>query len=250
MIPKIIHYCWFGGNPQPLMMKMCIASWKLRLPDYQFFLWDENRFDVNSTRFTKAAYESKKYAFVSDYVRMHALKEYGGVYLDTDVEVYRSFNALMDNDFFAAIEAHGRVGTSVIGTISDHWLPQAMLSYYENVVFEEKEIKKLVNVNEFSRILLSENYRLDSSSFEPEKMGRDVIFPDGTFSNLQKKSLRGKVLTIANHHYSGSWKKASKKNCISRGFSYFKKRMLPDFFMVVNMCFIKEVCSLLGGWYE
>ena len=87
MIPKIIHYCWFGGNPLPVSAKKCIASWRKFLPDYEIKEWNESNFDVNSIPYTAEAYKAKKYAFVSDYARFYILYKYGGLYFDTDVEV-------------------------------------------------------------------------------------------------------------------------------------------------------------------
>ena len=86
MIPKIIHYCWFGRGQMPELGVKCIESWKKFLPDYQLMLWNEDSFDVNQLRFTREAYAQKRYAFVTDYVRLWALNTYGGVYMDTDVE--------------------------------------------------------------------------------------------------------------------------------------------------------------------
>lgn len=84
MIPKIIHYCWFGGNEMPPLVQKCINSWKEHLPDYEFKLWNEETFNINSSEWCKGAYENKKYAFVADYVRLIVLYENGGIYLDTD----------------------------------------------------------------------------------------------------------------------------------------------------------------------
>jgi mannosyltransferase OCH1-like enzyme len=84
MIPKVIHYVWFGGNPLPELAIKCINSWKEILPEYEIIRWDENNFDISSNQYVKEAYEEKKYAFVSDYVRLYALYNYGGVYMDTE----------------------------------------------------------------------------------------------------------------------------------------------------------------------
>ena len=87
MIPKVIHYCWFGRNEKPELIKRCIESWKKYLPDYRIIEWNEDNFNISSFAFTKSAYEIKKWAFVSDVARLTALVEYGGFYFDTDVEV-------------------------------------------------------------------------------------------------------------------------------------------------------------------
>ena len=98
MIPKIIHYCWFGGKELPNLAEKCIASWKKQLPDYKIICWSEENFDIdNSVPYLKEAYSKKKFAFVSDYVRLYALYNYGGIYLDTDVEVIRDFSPLLND---------------------------------------------------------------------------------------------------------------------------------------------------------
>ena len=94
-IPKIVHYCWFGEKAMPAKCKRVIETWKKHLPDYEIRLWDESTFDVSKSEYTKAAYDAGKYAFVSDYARLYALKEYGGIYLDADVEVVRNFDDLL-----------------------------------------------------------------------------------------------------------------------------------------------------------
>ena len=104
MIPKIIHYCWFGRGPMPELALKCIESWHKFMPDWNYKLWNEDNFDVSSTPYTKEAYEAKKYAFVSDFVRLKALCEEGGLYFDVDFEVYKPFDDLMFNRAFAGFE--------------------------------------------------------------------------------------------------------------------------------------------------
>lgn len=107
MIPKIIHYCWFSGEQFPPFIKQCIETWKKNFPDYRFKLWDEHSFDFNSVLFVKQAYEAKKWAFVTDYVRFYALYTEGGIYLDSDVKVFKPFpNEWFEYDFFSAHEIH------------------------------------------------------------------------------------------------------------------------------------------------
>lgn len=100
MIPKIIHYCWFGNNDLPELEQMCLNTWREKLPDYQIMRWDESNSNLRECDYVSQAYDKKKYAFVSDYVRIKALYEYGGIYLDTDVEVLRSFNEFIENKHF------------------------------------------------------------------------------------------------------------------------------------------------------
>lgn len=95
MIPKIIHYCWFGGNPLPELAQKCIASWKKFLPDYEIKEWNESNYDVRKIPYIEQAYNAKKYAFVSDYARFDILYQYGGIYFDTDVEVIKPFDEIL-----------------------------------------------------------------------------------------------------------------------------------------------------------
>ncbi len=104
MIPKKIHYCWFGRGPLPELAQKCIASWHKYMPDYEYILWNEDSFDVNQIAYTKEAYATRKYAFVSDYVRLLALEREGGIYLDVDFEVYKPFDDLLHWKAFAGFE--------------------------------------------------------------------------------------------------------------------------------------------------
>ena len=102
MIPKKIHYCWFGGKPMPENGQKCILSWRKWLPDYEIKEWNEDNFDIHINQYCHEAYDNKKWAFVSDVARLYALVTEGGIYMDTDVEVLRSFDDLLENDFFAS----------------------------------------------------------------------------------------------------------------------------------------------------
>lgn len=104
MIPKIIHYCWFGRGAMSEMAQKCLASWRQYMPDYEYKLWNEDNFDVNSMPYTKEAYDMKKYAFVSDYVRLWALCNEGGLYMDVDFVVFKPFDELLSCKAFAGFE--------------------------------------------------------------------------------------------------------------------------------------------------
>lgn len=118
MIPKIIHYCWFGRGEMPELAQKCIASWHQFMPDYEYRLWNEDNFDVNRHPYTKEAYEARKYAFVSDYVRLWALFNEGGIYFDVDFIVYKPFDDLLYWDAFAGFEGskHSPLMMGVIGS--------------------------------------------------------------------------------------------------------------------------------------
>ena len=114
-IPKIIHYCWLSENPVPEDMLRYMATWKEHLSDYEFIKWDFNRFDINSSVWVKEAFENKKYAFAADYIRFYALYHMGGIYLDSDVEVLKSFDDLLDLPYFVGAEKAQTPEAAVIG---------------------------------------------------------------------------------------------------------------------------------------
>ena len=104
MIPKKIHYCWFGGNPLPPLAEKCIASWKKYCPDYEVIRWDESNYDCNKHPYMREAYNKKKFAFVADYARMDIIYNHGGIYLDTDVELLKNLDFLLANSFYIGFD--------------------------------------------------------------------------------------------------------------------------------------------------
>ena len=136
-IPKIIHYCWFGGKPLPKSCKKMISTWKKLLPEYELRGWDETSFDVDSSDFVREAYRAGKFAFVSDYVRLCALKEYGGIYLDTDIEVIRSFDPLLrGRGAVFGFESCEKVMTAFIAAQPEHPIINEFLSSYATKSFD------------------------------------------------------------------------------------------------------------------
>ena len=132
MIPKIIHFCWFGGNELPNDTKQYIRTWRRMLKGYKIYKWSEHNFDLSKApEYVKEAYRLKKYAFVSDYVRIHALKKYGGVYLDTDVEVIRDFSEyLKDSDLVLGFESNRLLTTAFIASVPNHPLIDTFEKFY------------------------------------------------------------------------------------------------------------------------
>ena len=111
MIPKKIHYCWFGGNPLPPLAVKCIESWKKYLPDYEIKEWNESNFDLNYNDYVREAYEAKKWAFITDVVRLYAMVTEGGIYMDTDVEVLKPLDELLQYDAVSGFESSSRIPT-------------------------------------------------------------------------------------------------------------------------------------------
>ena len=137
MIPKVIHYCWFGKGELPTLAKKCIASWKHYMPTYEIKEWNENNFDVNMIRYTKEAYKNKKYAFVSDFARFYILREYGGVYLDVDVEIIKPLDDLLDNnEAILGCERIGQVNPGLIcASVSNTEFLIDMVEIYKKLQF-------------------------------------------------------------------------------------------------------------------
>ena len=135
MIPKVIHFCWLSGEPYPALIEQCINSWKQFLPDYELILWDTSRIDINSNQWLKQAYENKKYAFAADYIRFYALYYYGGIYLDADVEVFKSFTPLLNQKQFIGEEAGGDIEAAVRGAEKGLWWVKECLDYYHDRAF-------------------------------------------------------------------------------------------------------------------
>ena len=139
-IPKIINYCWFGGNKKSKLIENCIKSWKKYCPDYEIIEWNENNFDVNCNQYVKEAYKEKKWAFVSDYVRLWVVYHNGGIYLDTDVELIKSPEGLLKYDAFFSCENNSNVNTGLgFGATKNNKTIKSLLNSYENIEFINKK---------------------------------------------------------------------------------------------------------------
>ena len=154
-IPKIIHYCWFGRKEKPTKVKDCINSWHKYLGDYEFIEWNEDNFDINCNDYVKQAYQEKKYAYVSDYARINALYNFGGIYMDTDVIVYKSFNNLLDNKCILGFEEENFIATSFMACIPKHDLIKAFIDNYNGIYFynEDQSLNMITNVKRLTQIL-------------------------------------------------------------------------------------------------
>ena len=142
MIPKIIHLCWLSGDPYPADIEACLKTWKEHLPDYEIWLWDTQRFDVHATKWTEQAFAARKYAFAADYIRLYALYNYGGIYLDSDVEVLKSFDDLLGRPYFFGkehtpdrIENQNSIEAATMGVEKELPFIKNAMSFYEKNEF-------------------------------------------------------------------------------------------------------------------
>lgn len=143
-IPKIIHYCWFGGKQKPSLVLKCIDSWKRVLSDYEIKEWNESNFDVNFNSYTKNAYQNKKWAFVSDVARLKALLDEGGIYLDTDIYVVKSFDDLLDYEVFLGKEDEEIMNGAVLGARKRNVFIEDLLTTYNSKGVEMEVIPKII----------------------------------------------------------------------------------------------------------
>lgn len=207
MIPKIIHYCWFGRGEMPQQAKECIASWHRFMPDWGYKLWNEDNFDINQNTYTKEAYEAKKFAFVSDHVRLCVLEREGGIYLDTDVEVFKSFENILDYHAFAGFEGskHLPIGTCVMASEAHgHWISE-MLGFYRDRHFKNTDGSFDMTTNvQFISTKMCENGFIQNGK---EQDYKDLhVFPVEYFSPRQTTGEYFRTEnTYADHLGLGSW---------------------------------------------
>ena len=206
-IPKTIHYCWFGRGEKPAIVKKCINSWKNTLEDYEIIEWNEDNFDINSNEYVKEAYENKKYAFVSDYVRVHALYHMGGIYLDTDVEVYKSLDEFLEEDSFWGFEEKNYIATSTIGAKKGNELIKQFLDYYEDKSYNEmaKNIEEFTNVKIVTNIFKKIGFEMNGKRQTIDNIG--TIYPQEYFSPYDYINYYNKKTdkTYTMHHFYKSW---------------------------------------------
>ena len=229
MIPKIIHYCWFGRNPLPESAQKCIASWRKFFPDYEIWQWSEETlnenenqneknnlcdkilgFDVNSIQYTREAYEAKKYSFVSDYARFWILYKYGGLYFDTDVEVIKPMGEIIERGPFMGCEKSryetGRVAPGLgLGAYPGMDTYKEILDIYKIERFNKEHGNEVKTIVDYITDYFSENTRIEKNKVMCLK--GIIIYPDDFFCPMD--STTGIIMitnnTVSIHHYDCSW---------------------------------------------
>lgn len=206
MIPKTIHYCWFGRGEKPKLVQKCIASWKKHLPDYTLVEWNEDNFDVTQNTFVRQAYAHRNYAFVSDFARAKALYETGGIYLDTDVEVLGSFDAFLSHSFFAGFEEKNFVGTCVMGAQKGCALLREYMAHYENTAYElpDGTLYADTNVLLLTRLFEQRGFARDNTFQEKDGV---AVYPREWFSPYDYINSVSYITddSRAIHHFAQLW---------------------------------------------
>lgn len=240
-IPKIIHYCWFGGNPLPELAVKCIESWKKFLPEYEIIEWNEKNFDINSCPYVKEAYDAKKFAFVSDYVRLYALCNFGGIYMDTDVEVIKNLDFFLKYQAFSGFESRTRIPTGIMACEKGFLMFKELLEDYDGRHFVDLNgiQDHTTNVATITRLLSKKGF-LPNNKFQV--INGFALFPNEYFcpKNIDTGEIKITDNTYTIHHFSYSWADEHSKKVRDRKRKIFK--IFPSFCAQTVFNFYNHIC--------
>lgn len=206
MIPKVIHYCWFGGNPLPQKVKEYIESWKKYCPDFEIKEWNENNFDLQCCAYVKEAYQAQKWAFVSDVARLYALVTEGGIYMDTDVEVCKDLTSMLKHRAFLGFETEDTISTGIMAGEKGFKLFSELLEEYKNRSFlnADGSYNVMTNVEYITNTCVENGLHLNNTY---QKMNGLVLYPKDYF--CPKDYTTGEIKKTENtytiHHFASSW---------------------------------------------
>ena len=226
MISKIIHYCWFGGSPLPNLAQKCIESWKKYCPDYEIVRWDETNFDLNYNDYVREAYEAKKWAFVTDVVRLYALVNCGGIYMDTDVEILKPLDDFLNYEAFSGFETEEDIPTGIMASEKGQEFCKELLNEYNGAHFLKPDgtYDMTTNVTRITNTCLKYGY-VPNNQLQTVK--GFTIFPKDYFC---PKDYRTMITTVTNntytiHHFDGSW--LSEESKLARKLSRKYAKIMP-----------------------
>ena len=220
MIPKVIHYCWFGRNPLPESAIKCIESWRKYCPDYKIIQWTEDNYDVHKNQYMSDAYKEKKWAFVSDYARIDIINQYGGIYMDTDVELIKSLDKFLTDKMFCGWEERDeyyiiknpKYENSVafglgFGSEKNNPILIDILELYDHISFYNSDGSLNLMACPHYQTEIMKKYGLDDSVRSYQKIQYATVYPEDYFS--PKSITTGKITitsnTVSIHHFSMSW---------------------------------------------
>ena len=254
MIPKIIHYCWFGGKPKPELAVKCIKSWKKYCPEYEIIEWNEDNFDLSYNDYVREAYANKKWAFITDVVRLKALFDMGGIYMDTDVEVIKNLDSLLGFEAVSGFESEERIPTGLIAAEKGNLMIWELLHDYDGAHFirSDGSLNLETNVTRITNTCLkyglipnNSQQTVNSITFLP----KDFLCP----KDLDTKEITITKNTLCIHHFDGSWhsnedlyvQKIQEKIAIIPGSSYISK-----FIGVMKYRGVKTAFRETTGWIK
>lgn len=213
MIPKIIHFCWLSGEPYPNLIDKCIKSWKEKLSDYEIMCWDSEHFDINSCKYTKEAFAEKKYAFASDYIRLYALYNFGGIYLDSDIEVLKSFDELLSLKAFTCFQKMSMtLSPWIIGCEKGNVIIKEFLDYYKDRSFYDANGKINLTPNPYPFTAICKKHGLVLKD-EKQNLDQITIFPHDYFCpyNPSNDLLEITDNTYTIHYFNAEWMDENQK---------------------------------------
>lgn len=217
-IPRIIHYCWFGEAELPEDVKKCIESWKKYCPDYEIIRWDETNYDYNKYQFTREAYEQKKWAFVSDVARLDIVYNYGGIYLDTDVELVRPLDELLCECAYMGFEKGKAVATGLgFGGEKGNRLIKKNLDVYKTMSFvKENGELNLIPCPQITTAVLEQNGLVREDKIQ--YLDKMKIYPSDYFSPMILSDGSAELTnnTISIHRFAGTWTTDKEKRAVQR----------------------------------
>ncbi len=231
MIPKVIHYCWFGGNALGEKEKACIQSWKKFCPDFQIIEWNESNCDLQINEFVKQASERNAYAFLSDYFRIKVVNEQGGIYLDTDVELIKPLDDLLCNELYMGIEKneesdiHAVASGLGFGSVKNHPVLDKLLQVYDKLTFvDENGVEKKVACPQLETEVLKE-FGFEERKNQLQRFNGITVYPSEYFA--PKSYIKGDITITDNtysvHHYSMNWMDKDRQALKTREWELIKK---------------------------
>ena len=232
MIPKIIHYCWFGRGEMPKLARKCIKSWKKYCPDYEIKEWNEDNFDLDLYPYAREAYDNRKFAFVTDVVRLYALYHEGGIYMDTDVEVLKPLDPFLKHTAFSGFESETDVSTGIMASVKGGKWAKGNLEYYNGRHFlkEDGSFDLTTNVVAITNYMVQHGLKRDNTFQDFEVFL--TIYPKDYFCPLSWKGEQMIITenTVAIHHFAGSWLPNDVKKRIRENKFKSRHRYLYDFY--------------------
>lgn len=251
MIPKIIHYCWFGGKEKPKLVKDCYLSWEKNLADYEFKEWNETNADL-SHPFVKMAYQLKKWAFVADYIRLKVLYDQGGIYLDTDMMLIKPLDKLLSNECFFGIEDQHFISAGIIGVIKKNEFIKKCLDNYDNIKIDASTDFNLIALPLVITATFRTHYKFQLPLDEYQNTSDIMLYPTCYFYPLPNKKKYDianyqnyiEPLTFAVHLWSASWVEYNEFDYIKNkkyGKAFFKILYAVFFEQKNNLVYFKKV---------
>lgn len=253
MIPKIIHYCWFGRNPLPELARKCIESWKKYCPDFRIIEWNEDNFDINMNDYVREAAAAKKWAFVSDVARLYALVKIGGFYMDTDVEVLRPLDIFCKYDALSGFESPPQIPTGLMACRAGHELFVELLAEYNNIHFIKTDgsFDEITNVERITSRCLEYGLILNN---QKQTIRGFTLMPSDYF--CPKNHLTGRISLTKNtytiHHFNASWLgkeekyKTDTRYKLCRYMPKIVARVIAKIVAIVRFRGVKELFSEMG----